>query len=116
MAATVKVFTFSGLVSAPVVSGTRLSYDSIQLLKFPYLGRQTLSTTDPAVDETDVATAPAGTQIAFIQVQPGKSVAYEVTPEGHDFRPATTDSPVLTGDSTLQFGPGWRLSVLEVTW
>ena len=115
MSTEVKLFAYSGLIPAPVVAGNRLSYDSVQLLKNPYLAGEVLSSPDSATaDTSSTATAPAETQIALVQVQPGKRVGYEVTPGGRDARIATAASPTLQGETTIQFGPGWVLSVIEL--
>ena len=113
--AQVRIFTFPGLVSAPVVSGSRLSTDSVQMLKWPYLGGELL-TPDTVTPVTSLAgTASAATQVAYVQVQPGKTVTYEVSTGNGAVRLATASSPTLIGDAMIQFGPGWQLSVLEIT-
>lgn len=114
MTATVKVFTISGLDTAANVSGSNLSYDSVKLIKWPYLGSAALSATTGGAVSSDASIAPAGTRLLFIQVQPGKTITYELTPDQHTPRAATANSPWLTGDTMLQFGPGWTISVLEV--
>ena len=117
MTTQVKLFCYAGLVSAPVVSGTRQSFDSVMMFKNPYLGSQALSSADTSTAATSSAvSAPSGTEIALIQVQNGKRVGYEVTtgPEA-TLRVATSSSPTLAGDATVQFGPGWRISVIELT-
>ena len=115
MTAAVRLFTFQGLVPAPVVAGDRLSYDSVQLLKWPALGRDLLSCDTATPDTSDATSAPAKTSLALIQVEAGKTVHYEITPENYDAVVADSTSPTLSGQTTIQFGPGWRISVLEVT-
>ena len=113
MTAAVRIFSFQGLVPAPVVAGDRLSYDSVQLLKWPALGRDLLSC-DTSTPDTSEA-APAKTALALIQVEAGKTVYYEVIPDNYDLVAASSTSPTLSGQTTIQFGPGWRISVLEVS-
>ncbi len=115
MTAAVRIFTLDGVAVAPVVSGTRLSYDSVQLLKLPYLGKDLLSCTTVSSDTSEAAAATDKTNLAFVQVEAGKSVHYELSPQGQDLRTVDNTSPILRGDATVIFGPGWRLSVLEVT-
>lgn len=115
MTAIVRVFCLSGIHVAPTVSGTNLTYDSVQLLRLPYLGRDSLSCDTSTVDSSEAASAPTGTNLAYVQVQSGKAVHYELTPQGQDLRTADTDSPVLTGNATLIFGAGWRIQVKEAT-
>lgn len=115
MAAVVRIFTVSGLVPAPVVAGDRLSYDSVQLIKWPLLGRDLLNCDTSTADTSDASAAPAATRMALIQVQAGKTVHYELFPENADVTAATDASPTLSGQTTVEFGPGWRISVLEAS-
>lgn len=63
---------------------------------------------------TSLATAPDKTGLVFIQVQSGKVVHYEVTTQPEATASvASSDSPVMSGDTVLNFGPGWRISFLE---
>ncbi|MDO9381850.1 MAG: hypothetical protein Q7T86_03210 [Hyphomicrobiaceae bacterium] len=112
MTATVHFFTANSLVSAPV-QGRNLTFDSVLYLKQPPRGRDVLETTSPAADTTDAAASPAGVEIAYFQVEPGKSVYYEVTPQGADLAVATSASMYASGNNTIPWGEGWRLSVLE---
>lgn len=112
--AEVKMFAWAGLVSAPVVSGTRYATDSVQMFKHPYLGSERLVANTSSAVSSDAASAPDNTNIALIQIEPGKRVTYEITPGGHTLKTATINSPTIQGDVTLHFGPGWRISVLEV--
>lgn len=114
MTAAVRIFTSSGLSTAPVVAGSRLSYDSVQLLKWPLLGRDLLSCDTVTADLSELSSAPDKTGVAYIQVEQGKSVHYEVIPAGFDVVVASTTSPIMSGTNTLEFGPGWRISVREV--
>ena len=113
MTAKVRIFTLDGVTVAPVVSGTRLSYDSVQLLKLPYQGRDLLECTTVAADLSESAAATTKTALAYVQVEAGKAVHYEVTPQGFELRTADVGSPILRGDTTIGFGPGWQISVLE---
>ena len=115
MTAAVRLFAFQGLVPAPVVAGDRLSYDSVQLLKWPSLGRDLLSCDTGTADTSEASAAPDKTQLALIQVEAGKTIHYEVIPANYDVTAASSTSPTLSGQTTIQFGPGWRISVLEVT-
>jgi hypothetical protein len=113
MTAAVRLFCFQGLVPAPVVAGDRLSYDSVQLLKWPALGRDLLSCTTGATDISEATAAASKTALALIQVEAGKTIHYEIIPENAAVVEADETSPTLSGQTTIQFGPGWRLSVLE---
>lgn len=115
MTANVRMFAFAGLVRAPSVGGVDLAYDSLMLTKTPYLGSQTLSPDTSAALTSDAASAPDGAKLALIQVQTGKRVHMEVTPNGHALRTATSNSPTVEGNQYIEFGPGWRISVIEST-
>lgn len=115
MSAEVKLFTFTGLVPAAMSGGTTLHYDSVMMFRHPYLGGEVVTSADTATAaSSSAATAPTGTTIALLQCQPGKRVGYEVTPGGHTVRVATSASPTITGDQTINFGPSWTISVIEL--
>lgn len=115
MSAQVKLYTFLGLVPAPMSGGNTLHYDSVMMFKNPYLGGEVITSADTSTAaSSSAATAPTGTAIAMLQVQPGKRVGYEVTPAGFTERVATSSSPTVTGDQTIHFGPGWTISVIEL--
>lgn len=115
MTTKVRMFTLDGLRTASV-TGIGLQHDSVQLLKFPYIGKALLTpdTSTAQASDTSIANNQAIT-IVHVQVEAGKSVHYEVTPESQDLRVADTNSPIMRGDNTIIFGPRWRLSVLEAT-
>ena len=113
MTAIVRLFSYSSLVSAPVspVSG-RLSTDSVSQLKQPYLAREKL--TIAGTSQTSSAdTAPSGTKLLMVQVQEGKTVNYEISPENATVTDADQTSPTLTGDQVFHFGAGWRIAFIE---
>jgi len=112
----VRMYTLAGVVTAPVVGGITLQYDSVQLLKLPYISGAVLhpDTSTAASSDESISASPS-TAIVFVQVDPGKSIYYELTPEGQPLRVATNQSPILRGDATLLFGKGWSLSCLEVS-
>lgn len=115
MTAIVRIYTHSGLVTAPVApSGGRFTSDSVAQLKQPYLSKERLT----ANDSTSVTSSagPNKSELVLIQVQPGKTVHYEVT-TGNIGTPieADVDSPTMSGDTVMQYGAGWVLSFLEST-
>lgn len=112
MATLVRMFYHSGLATAEVAAGTRYATDSVSMLKQPYLGRQKISA---GASATLSAAAPSKTKLAFIQVEAGKAVHFEVNPNSDTARTADTDSPILTGQTQLEFGEGWTLSLMEAT-
>jgi hypothetical protein len=114
MTAIVRVFTHTGLITAPSSSaGGRFASDSVGLLKQPFLANEKITVAASPVT-TSADTAPNGTGIAFVQVQAGKTVHYRLTPGNNEAATDATDaSPVLSGDTVLNFGPQWRISFLE---
>lgn len=117
MSAQVRVFAYPGLSSIPLAPGgtNRPANDSLYVLTNPYLGKANLTADTGAAVTTDAAVAPAKTACLQVQVQPGKSVHYEVTPASHTLREATTDSPIIRGDTIISFYEGYRVSFLEAT-
>jgi hypothetical protein len=115
MTAAVRLFTFSGLTTIPVVSGKELRQDSVQAFKYPILGRDLLSCSTGAADSSEAASAPANTGVAWVQIENGKRVHIEIAPENHTLTEASNTSPIIEGNHSFPFGPSWRISVLEAT-
>lgn len=115
MTTAVRIFSHSGVVSVPVANqNLASSNEAFVLLKFPYLGSDTLSCETGAADASETTAAPKGTTCARVEIATGKAVYFEVTPQGADLRTATANSPTMEGRNTIQFAEGWRLSCLEV--
>ena len=113
----VRVYSHAGLIRGLVTAGgsTGPSSDSLFLLKLPYLSGEVLTPTTSVAAHSLAATAPAGTNLLQVQLEDNTAVHFEVTPEGHTLREATTASPLLKNDTVLSFQAGYRLSVLEKT-
>jgi hypothetical protein len=113
MSATVRVFTHAGITSAKVdAGGGRFTTDSVFLLKQPYLGKETLTATTGTAVSSSRLTAPKGSSVLSVEVQPGKTIHYEINPSNRSVA-ATTDSPTLRERTNFEFGPDWSISVLE---
>lgn len=110
--ATVRIYTYAELISIKVNSG-QLSTDSIYLLREPYLGGEVLAPSTSVAANSLAATAPRDTRVLKVQIDGGLRCHYEVTPQGHNLRTATTSSPILNGDDLINFAQGYRISVLE---
>ena len=110
MTAVVRVFYHAGLTTAAVAAGTRFSTDSVAMLKQPYIERASVTVTDSAAQS--VAAAPAKTALAYVQVQEGKTVHFECNPDNRAVD-ADTSSPLLSGTTQIECGPGWSMSFLE---
>lgn len=114
--ATVRIFSYSKLVVAEIAATAgRPVTDGIFLLREPYLGNETLTPDTVTAATSQVATAAEETRILKVQVDPGQTVHYEVTPANQDLRTATSDSPKISGDELFNFGEGWRVSFLEAS-
>jgi hypothetical protein len=114
--ATVRIFSYSELLSAPInPSVGRPIGDSLFLLREPYLQNETLSPTTGSAATSAAVTAPAKTKLLKVQVASGQQVHYEVTPNNQDLRTATTDSPITSGEQMFSFNEGDRISFLEVS-
>lgn len=111
MTATVRAFYFSGVVTANV-TGNKYATDSIGLVKFPYLARDSVTVDTGTAQSIDAA--PAGTGLLVVQVQAGKSVFVELNPPNRSTA-ADTGSYIISGEQTFQFGPDWSASFLEYT-
>ncbi len=113
MTTSVRIFYHQGLVKAAVSNdGGRFSSDSVMMLQQPYIGSDMISCDNANVGATTGSNAGAGSLLARIEVQPGKSVYYEVNPPNRSVA-ASTSSPVISGQVVIPFGHGWSLSFLE---
>lgn len=116
MTARVSIFAVTGLATAPVKSSAnRYTDDGVSLVIWPYLGKEELSCDEVVVASSAAANAPSKTTLLWVEVQPGKRVAFEVTAGGQTLRVATSQSPRIEGQRLIQFGPGFRFSCIEVT-
>jgi hypothetical protein len=79
----------------------------------PYLGRDLLQCSPDRADMSDPDIANQHTLAVVVQVEAGKRVHAELTPDGQELRVADIGSPVIEGNVELAFGPGWVISVLE---
>lgn len=111
----VRCFTTDGVTRAPVTGGGQLAYDSIQLMKFPYIAGVVLAVDTVTPQNSDISLSNnRAVSCMFVQVDPGKSVYYELSNNIDNLRVATANSPILRGDTILAFGPNWAISVLGV--
>lgn len=112
--AVVRVFSLSGLSTAPVRTA-RGHADSVQLAIYPPLGRDLLNCTTGSADLSEASAAPKGCTIAMVQVETGRIVHFEIIPAGRTLVTADTTSPTMSGQQVFNWGEGWRISVLEAT-
>jgi hypothetical protein len=112
MSITVRVFAHKGLSAMPVQS-QQYTTAMVAHLDQPYLASEVLTVGDADPVSTVEATAPQSTRVLYVQVEDGGRVYYEVNPPSRAVE-ASSVSPIGRGDFTLQWHPGWTLSVLEV--
>lgn len=93
-------------------SGARAD-NAVWVLKQPYLANETITATSTAQSSSAGLTSDASMTLLRIEIEEGKRVRYEVTPKGFDTRTADQDSPLLYGEETIHFGPGWTISLVE---
>lgn len=113
--AQVRVYSHNGIISASIAPGgtSRPNADSLYMLQQPYVAGEILEPSTAVAATTAVETCPNKTAFCNVQVEEGKRVYYEVTPQGSDLRVATASSPILQGDNLIHCNGGWRLSFLE---
>lgn len=112
MAVVVRMFSYTGLMTVPVASGSkRFSSDSVGVLKHPYAAREAVTANDTA-QSTTTALTPEGTECLFIQVAQNGAVHVELNPPNRAVN-ADTSSPIMSGDNILCVGKNWTVSLLE---
>lgn len=114
MAAKIRCFFYAGATAAPMSAANgRYVTDSVQMMQQPYLARTTVdANTSAPVSTPQGLTADTRIKLVQIQVESGKTVHVEVNPQNRAV-PADTNSPVISGNIVLEFGPDWSLSFLE---
>ncbi len=107
----VRIFYHDTLVTLPVSAGSsRHHEDSVQALKLPRLGNETVNISTTAASTQP---APTGTRIAVVEVDQGVTVRWEAThPNAPGTVVATDDSPAMFGSQHLALGDGWILSFI----
>lgn len=115
MTIAVRLFAYSGVRAMPWASNNQIATNAEYVAAEPYLGGEVLSAGTGAAVTSSAATAPDGTRIARVEVQRGYVVHYEVSPANATLRTATTSSPTLDGRGWIDFGPSYRISVLQAT-
>jgi len=82
------------------------------MLQQPYLSADAVTCDTVTPQSTSGVNAGVAAMLARVEVQPGKSVFYEINPPNRSAVP-TANSPMITGDQVFPFGPGWKFSFLE---
>ena len=110
MSCGVRIFGFRGITVVPQINPRQLVSDSVSNLTWPYEWRQFLAASEKAIfskpESPDLAV------VLLVEVDPGKRIRYELNPPNREER-ATCFSPALSGSETLDWGPGWTISIIE---
>jgi hypothetical protein len=120
MTATVRLFAHDGINTLPVASDAgQFRGNSMFVLRQPYLAREKIEADSGSATTTAAdLSASQHTRVLRVEIEPGKRLAYEVSPPGRNGGTpvdADSSSPVASGDIELEFGFNYRLSVLDVT-
>jgi hypothetical protein len=119
MTATVRLFAHDGINTLPVASDAgQFRGNSMFVLRQPYLAREKIEADSGSATSSAAALSESQyTKVLRMEIEPGKRVAYEVSPPGRTGAPVAADSssPVATGDVELEFGPRYVISLLDVT-
>lgn len=117
----VRIFGHRGLTRLQTDNGQQGGVDSVLALQQPYVWGQSLTVTVGGAAVLSSVGAPANpvlsqdpTTLLRIEVADGQTIGYEVN-EGNRNVTATAASPRLSGKDVIQFGPTWRLSVIDMT-
>lgn len=117
MAFNVRIFGYQGIVPLKVVEGeAQARSDSVFQLKQPHLWVQVLSADVTAISSVaPTILAPYSTDLTSvlrIEIPDGQSIRYEVNSPNRSLV-ASTNSPILSGRDQIQFGAGWRISLID---
>lgn len=118
MAFNVRIFGHDGLARLKVMTQTQFASDSVYHLKQPYLWAQNIAVSGVAAPSAPNVTIPTGktqdtTSVIAIEIPDGQAIRYEINPPGNNPRVANTNSPRLTGNNVLEFGPNYTISMID---
>lgn len=114
MTATVKIFSYKGMISVPLVRTDKPSNDSVYIPKEPYLAAEKLDVETGLASLSLPTTAPEGTTVFRVQVQDGKKVAYEMNAGTRNVAADPGLSPEISGENWIDAPQGAVLSLVEV--
>ncbi len=117
----VRIFGHRGVIRLQTDQGQQGGVDSALVLQQPYLWQQALTVTSGGASAVSSTAAPIPTGLTIdpttmlhVEVPDGFIIGYEVN-EGTRSTAATANSPRLSVAGNVQFGPGWTLSVIDMT-
>jgi hypothetical protein len=106
----VRLFGFRGITVVPQINPRQLVSDLVSNLTWPYEWRQMLRASEEAYSSR--AESPDLAVVLLVEVPPGKRIRYELNPPNRDEK-ASLLSPTLSGSETVDWGPGWTISIIE---
>jgi hypothetical protein len=106
----VRLFGFRGITVVPQINPRQLVSDSVSNLTWPYEWRQLLSAGPEAASSE--AENPDLAVVLLVEAPPGRRIRYELNPPNRSKR-ADARSPSLSGSETVDWGPGWTISIIE---
>jgi hypothetical protein len=120
MTASVRLFAHDGINTLPVASDAgQFRGNSMFVLRQPYLAREKIEADGSnATSSAAALSESAHTRVLRMEIEPGKRVAYEISPPGRNGgTPVAADSssPVASGDVEFEFGLRYVISLLDVT-
>lgn len=98
MAFNVRIFAYTGIVTAIQPQVIQQSADSVFMLRDPYISGQKLASN--GATPVYSAALPAGTRMLRVEVDDGNEIRYEIqmgANAGVGARPPSTTSPILSG-------------------
>ena len=118
MAFNVRIFGYRGVVQIEQRHPKQYTADTVFLLDDPYEWSQVLSVPEGtgAAVSSAVQAAPDLATVLYIQCPAGKSVRYEVNPQGPNAstsRVAGNASPMLSGWAQVPYSKGMTLSFAD---
>lgn len=106
----VRLFGFRGITVVPQINPRQLVSDSVSNLTWPYEWSQyVVAGPDPWSSKAE---SPDLAVVLLVEVPPGKRIRYELNPPNRN-EVASRWSPVLVGSETVDWGPGWTISIIE---
>ena len=106
----VRLFGFRGITVVPQINPRQLVSDSVSNLTWPYEWRQMLKAGLEASDSEPLN--PDLAVVLLVEVPPGQRIRYELNPPNR-YEPASVFSPALEGSETVDWGPGWSISIVD---
>lgn len=115
----VRIFGHKGVTRLRIDDGQQGGTDSALVLQQPYVWGAALTLTVGGGALSSSVAHPTGytndpTTLLRIEIPNGQEIGYEVN-EANRTVTATSASPRMSVSGNIQFGPGWTLSIIDMT-